>query len=74
MSATRPEGKEETAEARMKPVTIQLNNIASAPNSPPIAGNATFKEEAIKVLKNTARDAAMSVIVLLLTKYYTPKL
>ena len=74
MSAIRPDGREEIAEASTNPVTIQLNKMASAPNSLLIEGNATFKEEAIKVLKNTAREAAIRTMVLLLTKYYTLKI
>ncbi len=71
ISAIRPEGREKTAEARTKEVTIQLKRTASAPNSSLIAGRATFREEDIRVTKITANEEATRAPVFLLMEYYT---
>jgi hypothetical protein len=57
ISAILPKGTAKTAAANRYAVGIQLNKIASAPNSKPIEGRAILIADAIKGVKNEANVA-----------------
>jgi hypothetical protein len=65
MSAILPKGTAKTADANKYAVGIQLNMIASAANSEPIAGRAILTADAIKGVKNEANVATSRAGILL---------
>jgi hypothetical protein len=66
ISANLPNGREKIAVKRIKEVNTQFNSIASALNSFPITGKATFREVVINAERLPTRVAIISITFLLL--------